>query len=70
MVLGDGRAGHKGKGLTGVRSLHRQHWPDCRAGETMPTSLRAIAVSNAEASTPEEPGAIILHAGICAGAVG
>jgi len=33
----------------------------------MPTSLRAIAVSNAEASMPEEPGAIVPHAGICAG---
>jgi hypothetical protein len=36
----------------------------------MPTSLRAIAVSNAEASMPEEPGAIIPHAGICGGTPG
>ena len=25
IVLGDGRAVHRGKGLTGIRSLHREH---------------------------------------------
>ena len=33
----------------------------------MPTSLKAIAVPDAEASLSEEPGAVISHAGIRAG---
>jgi hypothetical protein len=37
----------------------------------MSTFLQGIAKGQvAEASIPEEPGAVILHAGICAGAVG
>ena len=40
----------------------------------MPTSLRGIAKSGefliAEASISEEPGAVIPHAGICAGGAG
>ena len=34
---------------------------------SVPTSLEAIAVGSAEVSVSEEPGAIIPHAGICAG---
>ena len=37
---------------------------------TVPTSLAAIAVRDAKASVPEEPGAVIPHAGICAGQPG
>src|SRR5437867_7361867 len=43
IVLGDGRADHRGKGLTEVRSWQRKHCPARRAGITMPTSLQAIA---------------------------
>ena len=34
---------------------------------TVPTSLVAIAAVGAQASVSEEPGAVIPHAGICAG---
>ena len=30
IVLGDGRAVHMGKGLTGIRSLQRKHSPDMK----------------------------------------
>ncbi len=30
IVLGDGRAVHRGKGRTGIRSLHRKHGPDMK----------------------------------------
>ena len=33
VVLGDGRADHVGKGLTGVRSLRRKHGPYKGDGE-------------------------------------
>jgi len=65
--LGDGWAGHKGKGLTGTRSLYRKHGPDMQGRQAVPTSLEAIAEGDASASVPEEPGAVIPHAGIRAG---
>ena len=68
IVLRGGRADHRGKGATGLHSSQRKHEPDCLFGVLMPTSLRGIAI-NAEASSPEEPGAGIPHAGICEGAV-
>ncbi len=40
-----------------------------RSEKLVPTSLQAIA-NRAEASSSEEPGAGIPHAGICEGAVG
>ena len=46
----------------------------CRAGVHQPTTIRGIARSGetrmADASLIEEPGAGILHAGICAGGIG
>ena len=35
-----------GKGLTVIRNLQRKHYPDCRTGEVMQTSLREIAKSD------------------------
>jgi hypothetical protein len=69
-----------GKGLTVIRNLQRKHYPDCRIGEIVQTSLREIArkqnvkiikneLPNTEASIIEEPGAEKLHAGICVGDV-
>lgn len=44
IVLGDGRADHEGKGLTGIRSLRRQHQPDEEGRGGMSTSfLQGIA---------------------------
>lgn len=44
ILLGDGRAVHKRKGLTGVRSLQRRTQTDMQGRtENVPTSLRAIA---------------------------
>jgi len=70
IVLGDGSAGHKGKGLTGSRSPQRKHEPDMQGRGMVLTSLRGIAVVGAEARLSEEPGAGKLHAGICAGGRG
>src|SRR5215510_14175946 len=44
-VLGDGRAVHRGKGLTGIRSLHRQYGPD-QAGRG--TNVNLLAGDSAE----------------------
>jgi len=38
--------------------------------EIVQTSLSGIAKTNAEASVSEEPGAVVSHAGICAGSAG
>jgi hypothetical protein len=64
-----------GKGLAGMHSLQRKHRLDCWARLTMLTSLKGIAFAGrnarmVKASMPEEPGAIVSHAGICEGAVG
>ena len=66
-----------GKGATGLRSLHRKHDPDTIGRRTScqphcrETAKRAATVADqAEASSSEEPGAVIPHAGICEGAVG
>src|SRR6266581_7689079 len=40
IVLGDGRADHKGKGRTGIRSLHRKHCP-ARKGRKSNANLTA-----------------------------
>jgi len=78
IVLRDGRADHRGKGVTGIRSLQRKHCADVK-GRISSANLTAGDSDDgrgipprpsAEASIPEEPGARKPHAGICAGAVG
>ena len=68
-----------GKGSAGLRSLQRKLHPDLKGRALKPTSLRAIArgaatavccCSMCDASNSEEPGAVVPHAGICAGAAG
>ena len=64
-----------GKGLAGMYSLQRKHRLDCWARLTMLTSLKGIAfagrnVSMVKVSMPEEPDAIVSHAGICEGSAG
>jgi len=39
----DGRAVHRGKGVTERRSLYRKHGPNTKDRHTMPTSLQGIA---------------------------
>jgi len=58
-----------GKGLTGNRNLQRKPCPDMKGREARQTSLQGIAESCkiAEARLSEEPGAVVPHAGICAG---
>ena len=70
IVLGDGRTVHKGKGLTGSRSPQREHQTGQGGPGGVSTSLRGIAVEDAEARLSEEPGARKPHAGICAGGRG
>ncbi|MFQ5484990.1 MAG: reverse transcriptase domain-containing protein, partial [Desulfobacterales bacterium] len=43
IVLGDGKAGHKGKGMTVLRSPQREHMQIRKADQHMQTSLRGIA---------------------------
>jgi RNA-directed DNA polymerase len=43
IVLRGGRADHMGKGLTEICSLQREHFPDCKIGDRMQTSLQGIA---------------------------
>src|SRR2546426_11305409 len=50
IVLGDGRADHRGKGLTGVRSWHRKHCP-ARKGRKSNANLTA---SNSNKGTREQ----------------
>jgi hypothetical protein len=66
-----------GKGSAGLRSLQRKLHPDMKSRSLKQTSLRAIAKGAAvccsflcDASNSEEPGAVVPHAGICAGAAG
>ena len=81
ILLRDGSAAHKGKGLTEVRSWQRKHCParkrriqqcqpPCWQLPTTSTENLFFGASATEASTFEEPGARKRHAGICAGAVG
>ena len=64
-----------GKGLTEVCSLQRKHCPDMQdrnhnANLTAGNSKVRNVFLIAEASISEEPGAVIPHAGICAGGAG
>ncbi len=64
-----------GKGLTEMRSLHRKHCPymlvrNFNANLTVGNSKVRNVFLIAEASISEEPGAVIPHAGICAGGAG
>ncbi len=61
-----------GKGLAGMRSLQRKHRLDGRSRIAVPTSLKGIAgmgrdALKVKASMPEEPGAVVPHAGILRG---
>jgi hypothetical protein len=63
-----------GKGWTGYVVCKGNLFRTCRAGENKQTSLQRIAnrflESNYGSEYPEEPGAGIPQAGICAGGVG
>ena len=50
IVLGDGRADHRGKGLTEVRSWQRKHCPARRAGLS---NANLTAGNSKEGSRPE-----------------
>jgi hypothetical protein len=70
----DGRAVHRGKGVTVRRSPHRKRGPDMQ-GRSPQANLpegnsHLLLGRSAEASLIEEPGAEKPHAGICAGGVG
>jgi hypothetical protein len=67
IVLRDGKAVHMGKGLTGIRNPDRKHLLNLPVQRISANLNWEIASLVAEASVPEEPGAKILHAGICAG---
>lgn len=70
IALQDGRAVHKGKGLT-AGAYKGNLGRTCRAGQPRPTSLWGIAKTRsrafAEAKLSEEPVARKPHAGLCAG---
>lgn len=76
IVLGDGKADHMGKGSAVVRSLQRKHKPGMKDWTTYENHIAGnseqsvIQKDVCEASTTEEPGAVVPHAGICEGAVG
>jgi len=75
IVLRDGRADHKGKGLAGSRSPQRKPCPDmeCRNSKANLTAGNSGGVSEgafAESRLSEEPGAGKPHAGIRGGAAG
>jgi hypothetical protein len=59
-----------GKGPARLRNPQRKLHPDMSGWAIKQTSLREIAEVECEASNLEEPGAVIPHAGICAGAAG
>jgi hypothetical protein len=74
IVLGDGRADHRGKGCTKLCSPQRKHVPDMQSwrirckphcGEYR-NGVKAVC----KASNFEKPGAVVPLAGICEGAVG
>ena len=70
----DGRAVHRGKGVTVGRSPHRKRVPAMqgrRPHANLPEGNSPLPVTGiAAARLTEEPGAGKPHAGICAGGVG
>jgi len=66
-----GRAVHVGKGVTVGRSPHRTRVPDMQGRNpqaNLPEEDSTLPGTGiAEASLTEEPGAVVPHAGICAG---
>ena len=59
-----------GKGAAELRSPQRKQMMDKKDRQTLQTSLRGIAnrvITECKASSSEEPGAVVPHAGICAG---
>ena len=65
-----------GKGLTGIRNRTGNTNRTCRTGVRVPTDMRTyqevllLGEWITAGSIPEEPGAVVPHAGICAGDAG
>jgi hypothetical protein len=72
VILRDGKAVHMGKGLTGIRNSQRKHSSDFGPNKLCQPNCGKQAIGSrsgyhTEASISEKPGAIVPHAGICAG---
>ena len=77
IVVRDGNTGHRAKERAGRQRKQSTHRGPCRSRQTVSRSLLALGTSSGtlcrswfQARLPEEPGAVIPHAGICEGGVG